>query len=84
MRKPRSKFTKGQTVTLARFGFTGTETGEVIDVIGMPVSLPNRDTFTMYRYRVAMDNKRGPFGASVRFVSETELRASVKFAAKAA
>jgi hypothetical protein len=84
MRKPRSKFTKGQTVTLARFGFTGTETGEVIDVIGMPVSLPNRETFTLFRYRVAMDNKRGPFGASVRFVHEYQITAAVVAVGKAA
>ncbi len=74
--KPRSKFVIGEEVTIRKWHSHGTETG-VIASVTPSFHQFNDDTFTTYRYGVKMDNGRGAFGASVRFVGESELRKSL-------
>lgn len=85
---PRSKralFTVGQPVTLCKWGLEGSETGVISSRTAVYVALTNGNTYTNYRYMVTMDNQRGPFGASQRFLFENEIRARViKPAVKAA
>jgi len=83
-RKPRSKFKVGQTVNVTKWTRGGVESGVIASVHGTPVSYPNRDSFTLFRYMVKMDNAVGPFGASVRFVHEYQITAAVVAVVKAA
>jgi len=83
-RKPRSKFKIGQTVNVTKWTHGGVETGVIASVHGTPVSYPNRDSFTLFRYMVKMDNAVGVFGASVRFVHEYQITAAVVAVGKAA
>lgn len=74
-RKPRSKFNTGNNVILDTSSMSRVKTeGIVLEVIPMLISLPNRDTFAMYRYIVQLENAVGAFGASRRFVYEKDLR----------
>jgi hypothetical protein len=84
MRKPRSKFKVGQTVNVTKWTRSGVETGVIASVHGQPVSFPNREGFTLFRYMVKMDNAVGVFGAGVRFVHEYQITAAVVAVDKAA
>lgn len=82
-RKPRSKYKVGNIVTLARWGVIGSETGEVVSVHPSYYET-NNGLLTMYRYIVQMDNARDAFGASTRFLWESEMKLAVVSVKKAA
>lgn len=69
MRANKSKFKKNQAVAVRNWTGKNTESGIVTAVIGIPVG----EQMTMYRYMVLMDNARGAFGKSQRFVFEHEI-----------
>jgi len=74
MRKPRAKYKVGDFVSVRNWTMRQFEHGTIMRVLSQSVTTSTRQTFTIYRYMVQMDNKRDHFGASVRFLFEHELQ----------
>lgn len=64
-KKPRKQLQ--QTITLLRGGFGHVETG-VIMATTVTAHVVGKQTVSLTRHTVQMNNATGPFGASVRFV----------------
>lgn len=84
MRANKSKFRKGQAVVIRDWTGKKTEHGVISAVSAIPVRTSASEQFTMYRYMVAMDNARGVFGKSQRFVFEYEIVQAVVVSGKKA
>lgn len=84
MRANKSKFKKNAAVEIRDWTGKKSESGVITSVIPIPATTSTGEQFTLYRYMVLMNNARGPFGASQRFVYEHQVQALIEATRKAA